>query len=77
MTADIATLEEEVKVLQQEPAALAKSVAEMDKLRQDQREEFARAEKEPEEGIEALQMALQVLRDYSAKGDDVTTEQFM
>merc|ERR1719163_1325735 len=70
MTADIAMLKEEVKKLQAELAALAKSEAEMDALRNEQHTEFVRVKKELEEGIEGLQMALKVLRDYYAKEDD-------
>merc|ERR1719456_164903 len=70
MTADIATLKEEVKTLQAELAALAKAEAEMDTLRKEQHEEFVRVKKELEDGVEGLQMALKVLRDYYAKGDD-------
>jgi len=70
MTADIAMLKEEVKKLQAELAALAKSEAEMDKLREEQHAEFVRVKKELEEGVEGLQMALKVLRDYyAAEGD--------
>merc|ERR1719428_2208162 len=69
MTADIAMLKEEVKKLEAELAALAKSEAEMDKLRE-QHAEFVRVKKELEEGVEGLQMALKVLRDYyAAEGD--------
>jgi len=70
MTADIATLKEEVKTLQAELAALAKAEAEMDTLRKEQHEEFVHVKKELEDGVEGLQMALKVLRDYYAKGDD-------
>merc|ERR550514_1787927 len=70
MTTDIATLKEEVKTLQAELAALAKSEAEMDKMRQEQHTEFVRVKKELEDGVEGLQMALKVLRDYYSNKDD-------
>merc|ERR1719487_1908435 len=70
MTADIATLKQEVATLQSELAALAKSEAEMDALRTEQHDEFVRVKKELEDGVEGLQMALKVLRDYYAKADD-------
>jgi chromosome segregation ATPase len=70
MTSNIAILKEEVKTLQAELAALAKSEAEMDAMRNEQHTEYVRVKKELEEGVEGLQMALKVLRDYYAKKDD-------
>merc|ERR1719399_2376296 len=66
----IATLNEEVKTLQAELAALAKAQAEMDALRAKEHEQYLSDKKELEEGIEGIQMALKILRDYySAEGD--------
>merc|ERR550514_834747 len=69
-TADIAKLKEEVATLQAELAALAKSQAEMDALRQKEHEEYLVVKKELEDGIEGITMALKVLRDYYAKEGD-------
>jgi len=69
-TAEITKLKEEVATLQAELAALAKAQAEMDKLRQEEHDEYVRVKKELEDGIEGITMALKVLRDYYAKEGD-------
>merc|ERR1719487_3123743 len=70
MTSQIAQLKEEVAALQEELAQLAKAQAEMDALRQKEHEQYLSDKKELEEGIEGLQMALKILRDYyAAEGD--------
>merc|ERR1719261_314634 len=70
MTAEITKLKEEVATLQAELAAIAKAQAEMDKLRQEEHDEYVRVKKELEDGIEGITMALKVLRDYYAKEGD-------
>merc|ERR1719265_1132864 len=71
MSADSANLKEEVATLQNELAQLAKAQAEMDAMRQKERAQYESDKKELEEGIEGLQMALKILRDYYASdGDD-------
>lgn len=68
--AGIAKLKDEVAELQAELADLAKSQAEMDKIRQNEKEEFTRAKAELEQGLDGVETALKVLRDYYAKDDD-------
>merc|ERR1719265_2635463 len=70
MTSQIAQLKEQVAALQQELAKLAKAQAEMDALRQKEHEQYTSDKKELEEGIEGLQMALKILRDYYASDGD-------
>merc|ERR1719183_875630 len=58
------TLKEEVKELQAELAALAKSQSEMDAIRQETHANFATAKAELSQGLGGVQKALSVLRDY-------------
>merc|ERR1719197_11226 len=58
------SLKEEVKELQTELAALAKSQAEMDKIRADQRAAFTTAKSDLTQGLTGVRKALGVLRDY-------------
>lgn len=67
MTAESKKLKEEVAVLSKELTDLAKSQAEMDKVRMEEKEIFDKNSAEMKEGIEGIQMALKVLRDYYAK----------
>jgi len=66
-TADIGKLTEEIATLQEELAALAKLQAEMDKMRAEENETFKIAEADLAQGLEGVQMALKVLRDYYAE----------
>merc|ERR1719510_1341326 len=59
-----AGLKADVKELQAELAALAKEQAEMDKIRMEQRTNYAKAKEELELGIAGVRKALGVLRDY-------------
>merc|ERR1719487_3226448 len=69
MSAKSAQLKEQVAKLQKEHADLARSRAEMDKLRSEEKATFNAAKKEMEEGITGIKAALKVLRDYYAKDD--------
>jgi len=69
MTSRSAQLKEEVAELQKALSALAKAQAEMDKIRMEEKEAYAKAKVEMEEGIKGVQLALKVLRDYYAKSD--------
>jgi len=57
-------LKNEVKQLQTELASLAKSQAEMDKIRNDQRVEYTKAKAELDQGLAGLRKALEILRQY-------------
>merc|ERR1719247_3910876 len=69
MNSDITQLRGEVKTLQADLAALAKAEKEMDEIRVKEHEEYVAVKAELEEGLEGIQMALKVLRDYYAKAD--------
>jgi predicted nucleic acid-binding Zn-ribbon protein len=57
-------LEEEVKVLEEELAALAETQSEMDKIRQEENAAFTVAKTELEQGLGGVRKALGVLREY-------------
>mmetsp|Transcript_85568 Transcript_85568/g.164744 ORF Transcript_85568/g.164744 Transcript_85568/m.164744 type:complete len:667 (-) Transcript_85568:184-2184(-) len=69
MTSRSAQLKEEVAELQKGLSALTKAQAEMDKIRLEEKEAYAKAKVEMEEGIKGVQLGLKVLRDYYAKSD--------
>jgi len=68
MTADSAKLKEEVAILSKELTELAKSQAEMDKVREEEKTVYDKNKAEMEQGLEGIQLALKVLREYYAKG---------
>merc|ERR1712050_662766 len=57
-------LKADVKELQAELAALAKEQSEMDKLRMEERTNYAQAKADLEAGLAGVRKALGVLRDY-------------
>merc|ERR1719333_1828064 len=59
-----ADLKEQVKELQKELAELAEMQAEMDKVREDTHAAFLEAKEDLETGIDGVEKALKVLRDY-------------
>merc|ERR1719238_2195688 len=63
-TATSVELKEEVKELQKELAELMESQAEMDKIREESHDAYVEAKADLEKGLEAIRMALEVLRDY-------------
>merc|ERR1719253_1917986 len=65
----IAKLKEEVATLERELAEIAKVQAEADKLRANEKEAWASAKSDFEQGVEGVRMALDVLRDYYAEND--------
>jgi len=67
MNSKSAMLKEQVAVLQKQLAGLARSQAEMDSIRSQEKGEFGSNKAEMQEGIKGIQMALKVLRDYYAQ----------
>jgi len=59
-----ASLKDSVKTLQKDLAALAKSQAEMDKIRREQNGDYTQAKSDLEMGLSGVRKALGVLRDY-------------
>merc|ERR1719410_2646430 len=68
-TSKSVSLKEDIKQLQAELAELTKSQSEMDKIRQEENEDFLVAQKELTAGLAGVRKALTVLRDYYAEGD--------
>jgi len=66
--ANSAGLKADVKELQSELAALAKSQAEMDKIRREQNGAYTQAKADLELGLQGVRKALGVLRDYYGGG---------
>merc|ERR1719359_2186847 len=62
-------LTESIAATQKALADIAKMQAEMDEMRAEQKAAFDKAKKDYSDGIEGLTMALQILRDYYAKGE--------
>merc|ERR1711957_1117654 len=62
-----AKLKEEVATLEAELAGLAKSQAEMDKLRAEEKAAFEESSAELEKGLSGIKAALKVLNEYKAK----------
>merc|ERR1719487_1600822 len=69
--AQIAQLTESVAALQKALAENAKLQAKMDTIRADDKAAFRQAKKDFTDGIEGLTMALQILREYYAKGESL------
>jgi len=64
-----AKLKQEVATLQNELASMAKAKAEADKMRADENATFKTNSAELKQGIQGVQKALSVLKEYYAKGD--------
>merc|ERR1719160_1466056 len=64
-----AKLKEEVKVAQEQLAALAKEQAEMDKIRGEEHAHYLEATADLKTGLAGVQKALEVLRDYYSNDD--------
>merc|ERR1719199_1397459 len=69
MNARSAKLKEEIATLEKELAAMARSQAEMDKIRAEEKAAFDTNSAEMKKGIKGVQLALKVLNDYYAKAD--------
>jgi len=63
-------LKGEVGALQKELAALSRTQAEMDKLRQEEKAVFNKNKPQIEQGIKGVKMALKVLREYYAQDEE-------
>merc|ERR1719482_1770071 len=68
--AKIAKLTEETATLESELADMAAAQAKADKMRQEEKDAWATAKSDFEQGLEGVQMALQVLRDYYAQKEE-------
>merc|ERR1719416_143268 len=66
MAATSAQLKEEVATLENQLSLLAKSQAEMDRLRGEQKESYGAAKAELEKGISGIKLALKILNEYYA-----------
>jgi len=75
MTSRSAQLKSEVAALENGLSSLAKTQAEMDKVRLSEKEEYTKAKAEMEAGIKGVQLALKVLRDYYAKDKAHTSDE--
>lgn len=60
-------LKSEIATLNQELADLAKSQAEMDRIRQEEHSQYSKSRPEMEQGLEGVKTALKVLKDYYAQ----------
>merc|ERR1719407_467435 len=69
-TSKIAKLKEEVATLETELGEIAAAQKKATELRMEQKEAWAAAKADYEEGLEGVGMALQVLRDYYAEKDE-------
>merc|ERR1719336_498389 len=69
MTATSAQLKEEVAALQASLADLAKAQHEMDDTRKNENDVFVKSKADMEEGLQGVQLALKILREYYAKED--------
>merc|ERR1719336_1176592 len=69
MTATSAKLKEEVAALQASLADLAKAQREMDDTRKNENDVFVKSKADMEEGLQGVQLALKILREYYAQED--------
>merc|ERR1712222_21056 len=69
MTSKSAQLKEEVSTLQDELAKMAKSEAEMDKIRLEEKTLYNTQRSDMSKGLNGVKLALKVLRDYYNKAD--------
>lgn len=69
MESKIAKLNEEIAILQKELAELASTQSELDKVRAEEKALYDKVQPELTKGLEGIQAALKVLRDYYAQGE--------
>jgi len=70
MSAKSAKLKEEVAALQSELSKLASSQAQMDKLRQEEKDAYTASKAEQVKGLEGVKLAMKLLREYYASSAD-------
>jgi len=75
--ARVAKLTDEVALLQSELGTIAINQKEMDKIRGEEKEQFAKAKKDYEDGVEGVTLALKVLREYYAQPEESFTQKDM
>merc|ERR1719181_2000826 len=73
--AKVAKLKEEIATLEGELAAIAAEQKEADEMRAEEKDAWGAAKADFESGLEGVQMALQVLRDYYAEKSDAALVQ--
>eukprot|EP00451_Oxyrrhis_marina_P002192 CAMPEP_0204274558 /NCGR_PEP_ID=MMETSP0468-20130131/25250_1 /ASSEMBLY_ACC=CAM_ASM_000383 /TAXON_ID=2969 /ORGANISM="Oxyrrhis marina" /LENGTH=661 /DNA_ID=CAMNT_0051250779 /DNA_START=133 /DNA_END=2118 /DNA_ORIENTATION=- len=66
----ISKVTEDSRNAQKEISHIMEMQTEMNRMRQEEHAEFSHAKKDYEAGLEGITLALKVLRDYYAKGDD-------
>jgi len=71
MVASIEKLTEEIAALTSELAYMVKQLAKMEEIRVEQKATYKEAKKDYEDGIEGLDMALKILRDYYGSGESL------
>merc|ERR1719261_2386526 len=69
MSSKIAKLNEEIGILQKELGELASTQLELDKVRAEEKAVYDKTQPELTKGLEGIQKALKVLRDYYAQGE--------
>merc|ERR1719261_1804322 len=70
MKSSLVQLKEEIANLQSDLTELARSQAEIDQIRMEEKATFATTKTDLEEGIEGVVMALKTLNDYYNQADD-------
>merc|ERR1719270_1390082 len=70
MSAKSAKLKEEVAALESELSKLATSQAQMDKLRQEEKDAYSASKAEQAKGLEGVKLAMKLLREYYASSAD-------
>merc|ERR1719264_2127245 len=71
MTATSAKLKEEVAALQKGLADLAKAQLEMNEMRSKENDVFVKSKADMEEGLQGVQLAIKILREYYALGESL------
>jgi len=70
MTTRSAKIKAEVAALQKSLSELASAQAEMDRLREEESADYAKSKADMEQGLQGVQLALKILREYYAQASD-------